>query len=83
MVTRKLRPGESQALRRLGKKIERIILEDRKYRSLDAFALEHSDVVAKPTLYEICRGSRDMKFSTLLGLSKALDLSLPELLSGL
>lgn len=82
MVTRKRRTGEAEALKRLGKKIEEIILVERKYRSLDAFALEHSEVIAKPTLYEICRGARDMKFSTLLGLAKALGIPLAALLSG-
>lgn len=79
MVTRKLRPGDKAYLRKLGKRIEAIVLKERGYSSLDAFALEHHDLIAKPTLYQICNGKRDMKVSTILGLSKALEIS-PDIL---
>ncbi len=81
MVTRKLGSEDRKFLRLLGKKIQNAILKERGYRSLDAFALEFYDLIAKPTLYEICAGKRDMKVSTLRGLALALDLRLEELLS--
>lgn len=81
MPTVKLGPSDRLYLQRLGKKIEKMILEDRGYRSLDAFALEHHELVSKPTLYQICAGKRDMKLSTILGLSHALEVPLAELLS--
>ena len=77
---RKLRADDRAFLRKLGKKIEKIILEDKGYSSLDAFALEYYDLIAKPTLYQICAGKRDMKVSTLLGLSEALDVKLTDML---
>ncbi len=61
MVTRKLKVEDKAFLKKLGKKIEKIILEEKGYTSLDAFALEYHDLVAKPTLYEICAGGRDMR----------------------
>ncbi len=79
MVTRKLRASDRTFLRKLGKKIEEIILVERGYKSLDAFALEHYDRIAKPTLYQICEGKRDMKISTLRGLAKALGVNLVDL----
>ncbi len=79
MVTRKLGTGDRAFLKKLGKKIEKMILEEKGYRSLDAFALEHNDRIAKPTLYQICEGRRDMKISTLRGLAVALEISLAEL----
>ncbi len=81
MATRKLRADDRAFLKRLGKKIRSAILIERRYRSLDAFALEFHDLIAKPTLYEICDGQRDMKISTLRGLARALDLTLEDLLS--
>ena len=80
MVTRKLRSNDKAFLKKLGKKIEKIILEERGYRSLDAFALEYHDMIAKPTLYQICAGKRDMKISTLRGLCEALEIGLAEIL---
>lgn len=80
MVTRKLKSDDKVFLRRLGKKIEKMILEEREYSSLDAFSLECHDLIAKPTLYEICAGKRDMKISTLRGLATALEISVPDLL---
>ena len=80
MVTRKLRNDDRRFLKALGAKIRHCILEERKYSSLDAFYLEYHDLIAKPTLYQICEGKRDMKLSTLRGLAKALDMTLTELL---
>ena len=80
MVTRKIRASDKRFLRELGKKIEKMIIEERGYRSLDAFSLEHHDLIAKPTLYQICAGERDMKVTTLIGLAEALDVSLNSLL---
>ncbi len=81
MVTRRLRSDDKVFLRKLGKKIERIILEEKGYKSLDAFALEYYDLIAKPTLYQICQGNRDMKLSTLKGLSKALEMPIESLVN--
>lgn len=80
MPTRKLSKSHKRALEALGRKIEEIILEHKRYPSLDAFSLEYHDQIAKPTLYEICCGRRDMKFSTLLSLAQALETPLHELL---
>lgn len=80
MVTRKLRADDRAFLKRLGKRIEKIIIEERGYSSLDAFSLEFHELIAKPTLYQVCQGKRDMKVSTLRGLAEALDLSLVELI---
>lgn len=79
MVTRKLNKREKLFLEQLGRKIRKIILEDHGYSSLDAFALEHFDLIAKPTLYQICDGRRDMKISTLRGLATALEMPLEDL----
>ncbi len=79
MVTRKLRSDDQVYLRKLGRKIETLILQKRGYKSLDAFSLEFHDLIAKPTLYEICAGKRDMKVSTLRGLAVALEIELSEL----
>ena len=57
------------------KEIEKIILEDMRYKSLDAFSLENHDLIAKPTLYQICQGKRDMKITTLMDLAKALKIA--------
>jgi hypothetical protein len=81
MVTRALDKGEKTKLIKLGERIRDIILIEKGYKSLDAFSLEFSDLIAKPTLYQICDGKRDMKLSTLLRLSKALDISLLEIIS--
>jgi hypothetical protein len=80
MVTRRLKADDKAFLKKLGKKIEKIILEEKGYRSLDAFALEYHDLIAKPTLYQICAGERDMKISTLRGIAKALERSAESLL---
>ena len=81
MVTRKIRASDKRFLRELGKKIEKMIIEEHGYRSLDAFSLEHHDLIAKPTLYQICAGERDMKISTLRGLAEALEIPLTLLLN--
>ena len=83
MPTKKLSRLDKTYLEKLGKKIRKIILVDLKYSSLDAFALEHHDQITKPSLYQICDGKRDMKLSTLRGLSKALAISLEELIKEL
>lgn len=83
MPTKRLIKQDREYLRALGKKIEKIILKDRGYKSLDAFALDFHDEVTKPTLYQLCAGKRDMKLSTLLGLSRAMEISADDLLRGL
>ena len=80
MVTRKLKSSDKAFLKTLGRKIEKTILVDKGYRSLDAFALEFHDLITKPTLYQICAGQRDMKISTLRGLCKALEIDLARLI---
>lgn len=80
MVKNTLTKQEEQTFLRLGKKLRSIILKDLGYESLDRFALEHYDIISKPTLYAICDGQRDFQFSTLLRLAEALGISVPELL---
>jgi hypothetical protein len=40
-------------------------------------------MIAKPTLYQLCDGKRDMKISTLRGLARALGITLRELIDGI
>lgn len=80
MTKNKLKKSEEKAFLVLGKKIRNIILNDLGYKSLDSFALEHHDIIAKPTLYAICDGERDFQFSTLLRLAECLDVSIQELI---
>ena len=74
---------DQKALQLLSIKVKKIILQDLEYPSLDAFALEHHDNISKKTLYAICDGKRDMQLSTLLGLARALEIDLSDLLTGL
>lgn len=83
VMTRKLRKSEQIYITALGQRVRRIILQDRGYSSLDAFSLEYHDEIAKGTLYDLCDGKRDLKLSTLLGLCRALNISLDQLLKGL
>ncbi len=83
MATRKKKASDQEFLLRLGRRIELMILNERKYKSLDAFALEHHDQIAKPTLYQICDGERDMKISTLRAIARALEISLEDLVKEL
>lgn len=83
MATRKLKSTHKAFLRKLGNKVKHLILKERGYSSLDAFWLEHGDKIAKPTLYQLCEGKRDMKTSTLLGLCEALGITLSDLISDL
>jgi len=83
MPTKKLSKADRHAFEGLGKKIRALILKERGYKSLDAFALEFHDEITKPTLYELCEGKRDLKLSTLLGLSRALEVPVSELLKDL
>ena len=76
MVTKRLKKKDKDFLKKLGEKIEHIILEEKGYNSLDAFSLEFHDFISKPTLYQICRGERDMKISTLRNLAEAIEVSL-------
>lgn len=80
MPTRKINKTERELLLRIGEKVKKHILEKEKYKSLDAFSLEWHDLIAKPTLYQICEGKRDMKISTLSRLAKALGISITDLL---
>lgn len=80
MPTKNLRKEDRDFIKKLGKRVEKIILKDRGYKSLDAFSLEYHDEIAKPTLYQLCDGKRDMKFSTLLGLCRALNVDVVDLL---
>lgn len=83
MVKNTLTKQEEQIFIRLGKKLRSIILKDLAYESLDRFALEHHDIISKPTLYAICDGQRDFQFSTLLRLAEALETNIPDLLKDL
>jgi hypothetical protein len=83
MATKRLIRADKQTLAKLGKRIETLILKERGYKSLDAFSLEFHDEITKPTLYQLCEGKRDMKLSTLMGLSRALEVPMDELLIGL
>ena len=68
-----LTSSDEKYLKTFGARIERIILCELEYPSLDRFALEHHDNITKPTLYAICAGKRDFQFSTISGLSRALN----------
>ena len=81
MVTRRLRSDDKAFLRKLGARIEKIILVEKGYKSLDAFALEYHDLIAKPTLYQICAGQRDMKLTTIRRFCEALEIKLSDLIS--
>ena len=83
MPTKRLSRADRRTLEALGKRIEAIILKEKGYKSLDAFSLACHDGVAKPTLYQLCEGKRDMKLSTLMGLSRVQDISLSDLLKDL
>lgn len=80
MAKNKLSKQEEQTFKRLGKNLRTLILKDLGYESLDRFALEHHDIISKPTLYAICDGERDFQFSTLLRLAKALGTNVPDLI---
>ena len=83
MVTKKINRADRRTLEALGKRIETIILKEKGYKSLDAFSLDFHEEIAKPTLYQLCDGKRDMKLSTLFGLSRALDVPISDLLKDL
>ena len=80
MTTKEIKKEDKEFFKKLGEKVKKIILKEKGYRSLDAFSLEFHDEIAKPTLYQLCDGQRDMKVSTLLGLCRALELEVTELL---
>jgi len=77
MSKAKLKKQDQIYLKNLGKRIREIIIEEKGYSSLDRFALEFHDQITKPTLYAICEGKRDLQFSTLSGLTKALGIMSP------
>lgn len=83
MATKRLNRADRRTLEALGKKIETIILKEKGYKSLDSFSLEFHEEIAKPTLYQLCEGKRDMKLSTLMGLSRALNIPVSDLLKDL
>lgn len=83
MATKKLRSSDKLFYDKLGKRLSKLILEKGGYKSLDAFALEHHDKIAKPTLYHLVDGKRDPKLSTLRRLSEALGMTVEELIRGL
>ena len=76
-----LTKSNKRYLKALGAEIKQIILYELNYSSLDRFALEHHDQITKPTLYAICEGKRDFQFSTISGLSRALNINPIRLLS--
>jgi hypothetical protein len=80
MATKKLTKDERELLTKIAGNVKRYIFEKYKYKSLDAFSLEWHDLIAKPTLYQICDAKRDMKISTLSRLAKALKIDLEDLL---
>lgn len=67
----------------LGQRVKEKIIDELGYKSLDAFSLEHHDLVTKKTLYDLCAGQRDIKLSTLIGLSVALEANPEELINEL
>lgn len=83
MAKNKLSKQEQLTFTKLGKKLRSIILKDLGYQSLDSFALEHHEIISKPTLYAICDGQRDFQFSTLIRLASALDTNVPDLIKDL
>jgi len=83
MATKRFKKEDRERIKALGKRVEKIILKEKGYKSLDAFSLEFHDEITKPTLYQLCEGKRDMKFSTLRGLSRALEVKLDDLLKGI
>lgn len=83
MATPKISKSDKLYLEKLGKRVRKLILEDMGFQSLDAFSLQHHDLVTKATLYQICDGKRDMKISTLRGLAKALKTNPEKLIAGL
>jgi len=83
MPTKKLNRSDKLFYEKLGHRVRKIILVEKKYSSLDAFTLEFHDLIAKPTLYQLCDGKRDLKVSTLRGLAKALGTTLQDLLADL
>ena len=78
MLTRALTKVEKNRLQKLGRKIRVIISEEKGYKSLDTFSLEYNELIARLTLYQIYEVKKDIKLSTLMRLSKALNLSLIE-----
>ncbi len=80
MVTVKLNKADRAFFERFGQRLRKIILEERGYSSLDAFSIEHHDKITKATLYAICDGKRDMKWSTMLRLAAALRIPLEDLI---
>ena len=70
-----LTSSDEKYLKALGAKIRTIILCELKYSFLNRFALEHHDKITKSTLYAICEGKRDFQFSTISGLSRALNIN--------
>ena len=75
MAKIRLSRNDKRYLKSLGKELKQLILQELEYKSLDKFALEHHDFITKPTLYAICAGERDFQFSTISGLSKALNIN--------
>lgn len=82
-MTRKLKKSDQVYITALGQRVKRLILQERGYSSLDAFSLEHHDQIAKGTLYDLCDGKRDLKISTILGLCRALGITLEQLIKDL
>ena len=82
MPKRKLRKEDKLLLLRLGRKVRKIIIKERGYKSLDAFSVEFDDIIAKPTIYRICDGDQDLYFLSLIKICEALDISIFELLNG-
>ena len=80
MPTKKLKKHHRQFLEAFGKSVERRILNDLEYKSLDEFSLIHHEEITKKTLYSLCKGRRNMKMSTLLGLANALNITPSKLL---
>ena len=65
------------------KRVKDYILKEFKYSSLDAFALENHELVAKATLYSFCNHQRDIRLSSLSKIARALNISIGELFKDL
>lgn len=83
MATKKLRDSDKQFYEKLGRRLGKIILQEKGYKSLDAFALEHHDLVTKPTLYQMVAGTRDVRLATFRKLADALGMPVTDLIRGL
>lgn len=80
MKKERLTARDKAYLKRLGKFVENEILKKMGYISLDRFHLENWDTISKATLYNVCYARKDITFSTVSRVAKALGMTPLELL---